>query len=29
MGDLLGEEIGIIPKDKLYRCLDKLLVSAK
>jgi hypothetical protein len=25
MGDLLGEDPGVIQKDKLYRCLDKLL----
>jgi transposase len=25
MADLLGEDIGIVQKDKLYRCLDKLL----
>ena len=26
MGDLLGEDFGIVQKDKLYRCLDRLLV---
>lgn len=25
MGDLLGEDFGLAQKDKLYRCLDKLL----
>jgi hypothetical protein len=25
MGDLLGEDIGVVAKDTLYRCLDKLL----
>ncbi len=25
MGDLLGEDYGLVQKDKLYRCLDKLL----
>lgn len=25
MGDLLGEDFGLVQKDKLYRCLDKLL----
>ena len=25
MGDLLGEDAGLVQKDKLYRCLDKLL----
>ena len=25
MGDLLGEEFGLVAKDNLYRCLDKLL----
>ena len=25
MGDLLGEEFGLVQDDKLYRCLDKLL----
>jgi transposase len=25
MGDLLGEDNSVIPKDNLYRCLDKLL----
>lgn len=25
MGDLLGEDFGIVAKDTLYRCLDKLL----
>jgi len=25
MGDLLGEGIDVIQKDKPYRCLDKLL----
>jgi len=25
MGDLLGEDFGVVQKDKLYRCLDKLL----
>jgi len=25
MADLLGEDIGLVQKDKLYRCLDKLL----
>jgi len=29
MGDLLGEDIGVIQKDKLYRCLDKLLLHKK
>ena len=26
MGDLLGEDLGLVQADKLYRCLDKLLV---
>jgi DDE family transposase len=26
MGDLLGEDVGLVQIDKLYRCLDKLLV---
>ena len=25
MGDLLGEDFDLVPKDNLYRCLDKLL----
>jgi hypothetical protein len=25
MGDLLGEDFTLMQKDKLYRCLDKLL----
>ncbi len=25
MGDLLGEDYGLVQKDKLYRCLDKLI----
>ncbi len=25
MGDLLGEDFGVVQKDKLYRCLDRLL----
>lgn len=25
MGDLLGEDFGLVAKDKLYRCLDRLL----
>ena len=25
MGDLLGEDFGLVQIDKLYRCLDKLL----
>jgi transposase len=25
MGDLLGEDFGLVAKDNLYRCLDKLL----
>lgn len=25
MADLLGEEAGVLPSDRLYRCLDKLL----
>jgi len=25
MGDLLGEDFGLVQKDKLYRCMDKLL----
>ncbi|GAX59447.1 transposase IS4 family protein [Candidatus Scalindua japonica] len=25
MGDLLGEDFGLAQKDKLYRCLDKLI----
>ena len=29
MGDLLGEDVGVIQKDKLYRCLDKLLPYKK
>jgi transposase len=29
MGDLLGEEIDVISKDKLYRCLDQLLEHKK
>jgi transposase len=29
MGDLLGEDVGVIHKDKLYRCLDKLLPYKK
>lgn len=29
MSDLLGEDIGVIQKDKLYRCLDKLLPYKK
>ena len=26
MGDLLGEDVGLVQIDKLYRCLDKLVV---
>ncbi|MBV8337550.1 MAG: IS1634 family transposase [Alphaproteobacteria bacterium] len=26
LGDLLGEDFGLVSKDNLYRCLDKLLV---
>jgi transposase len=29
MADLLGEKAEVIPKDKLYRCLDKLLEHKK
>jgi len=29
MGDLLGEDFGLVQSDKLYRCLDKLLVHKK
>lgn len=29
MGDLLGEDFGLVQKDKLYRCLDKLLEHKK
>jgi len=29
MGDLLGEDAGLVQKDKLYRCLDKLLSHKK
>ncbi|MBE3046464.1 IS1634 family transposase [Candidatus Bathyarchaeota archaeon] len=29
MGDLLGEDIEVISKDKLYRCLDQLLKHKK
>ena len=29
MGDLLGEDFGLVQKDKLYRCLDKLLVHKR
>lgn len=29
MGDLLGEDVGVIQKDKLYHCLDKLLPYKK
>jgi transposase len=29
MGDLLGEEIDVISKDKLYRCLDQLVPHKK
>jgi hypothetical protein len=25
MADLLGEDVGLVQIDKLYRCLDKLL----
>jgi hypothetical protein len=25
MGDLLGEDFGLVQKDNLYRCLDRLL----
>jgi hypothetical protein len=25
MGDLLGEDFALVQKDKLYRCLDRLL----
>ena len=25
VGDLLGEDLGLVQVDKLYRCLDKLL----
>ena len=25
MGDLLGEDVALVQKDKLYRCLDRLL----
>jgi len=26
MGDLLGEDVALVQKDKLYRCLDRLLL---
>ena len=29
MGDLLGEDFGLVQKDKLYRCMDKLLSHKK
>ena len=29
VGDLLGEDFGLVQKDKLYRCLDKLLEHKK
>jgi hypothetical protein len=29
MGDLLGEDLEVISKDKLYRCLDQLLPHKK
>ncbi|MCP4386177.1 MAG: IS1634 family transposase [Hyphomicrobiales bacterium] len=29
MGDLLGEDIGLVQIDKLYRCLDRLLVHKR
>jgi transposase len=29
MGDLLGEDFALVQKDKLYRCLDKLLVHKR
>ena len=29
MGDLLGEDMNVISKDKLYRCLDQLLPHKK
>lgn len=29
MGDLLGDDAGVIQKDKLYRCLDKVLIHKK
>jgi transposase len=29
MGDLLGEDFGLVQSDKLYRCLDKLLSHKK
>ena len=29
MGDLLGDDVGVIQKDKLYRCLDKVLIHKK
>lgn len=29
MGDLLGEDFGLAQKDKLYRCLDKLVEHKK
>ena len=29
MGDLLGEDFALVQKDKLYRCLDRLLVHKR
>lgn len=29
IGDLLGEDFGVVQKDKLYRCLDKLVEHKK
>jgi hypothetical protein len=29
MGDLLGEDFALVQKDKLYRCLDKLVVHKR
>lgn len=29
MGDLLGEDFALVQKDKLYRCLDKLLMHKR
>ena len=25
MGDLIGEDVNLVQKDKLYRCLEKIL----
>ena len=29
LGDLLGEDLEVVSKDKLYRCLDRLLPIRK